>query len=145
MGQCYAYLDDGKRCRRNAKRLNGLCGTCHGITVEYKRCTQPVVSGTYCGRLHKTQEEIAEHRASRSSRSRKRSSRSARTGSAWTSSGPNKGSYRTTRHRQGTARRAQRTSQGSRRPPTKKTGATPRSKRELSKAAKREAARLCAD
>jgi hypothetical protein len=128
MGQCRAELDDGKRCRRNAKRLDGLCGTCHGITVEYKRCKQPVKKGRMrCGRAHKTREEITAHRAAQSHRSSQRPVRSA----AASSQAP---------YEVRDSQRTNRIGQSSHRPPFGTKG-----KSELSLTAKRQAAKLCAE
>jgi hypothetical protein len=141
MGQCSARLDDGRMCRRTAKRISGLCGTCHGITSEFRRCTQPVAQNKYwakyCGRPHKTLEEIEEHLASRSSRGRKKP-RSYPANSGGTSHRPTQRSYETFRNAHG-AGESPRGPSG-RRPPTR-----PVPKRELSSVAKREAAKLCAD
>jgi hypothetical protein len=74
MDRCWALLDDGHKCTRNAKRLNGLCGFCHGITSEHKRCTQPITKnkrGKYCGRKHKTREEIESYREARANKRRR--------------------------------------------------------------------------
>jgi hypothetical protein len=144
MGQCYAYLDNGNRCRRNAKRLNGLCGTCHGITVEYKRCTHPVASGQHCGRSHKTLEEIAEHKAAQSRRRRQRSRPGGASTPRWASYGTGQRPGGTAGSR-GTSQKTQRARSGSYNSPPKKPSAKPRARRELSKAAKREAATLCAE
>jgi len=144
MGKCYAHLDNGNKCRRDAKRLNGLCGKCHGITAKYRRCTQPAIRGTHCGRSHKTQEEIAAHRASRSSRSRQRSPRSAASTSAWTSYAAGQDSERASRSR-GTFQMGKRAGAGAYKPPPKRAEAKPRQRQELSQAAKREAAKMCAD
>src|SRR5262245_12909524 len=63
MEKCRAHIDDGRICPRNAKRVTGLCGTCHGITSKSKQCTQPISKyrpwRKYCGRRHKTLQEIA--------------------------------------------------------------------------------------
>jgi hypothetical protein len=143
MSQCIAYLDDGRQCRRNARRLNGLCGTCHGITAEYKRCTQPVANGKYCGRSHKTQQEIAAHRGSRLRQNKRRSQHSGTTVS--TSYRRRQRSYGAAQGSHRAPQTAQRTSTRSRKPPNRYIKAKRRSDLELSKTAKREAAKLCAD
>lgn len=149
MGKCYEHLDNGRPCPRNARQLNGRCGKCHGITALWKHCTQPAVKGKYCGRDHKTLDEIAEHRASKLSQSRSRSRnrrrRSAATNSNWASYGTRQGLSNPEQRSYGPTRGAQRTSSASYKGPSKKTKTEPRPRRPLTRAAKREAARLCAD
>ncbi len=54
---CRARVDDGEKCPRDATRLTGLCGKCHGITARSTQCTQPISKkrpfGKRCGRPHK--------------------------------------------------------------------------------------------
>jgi hypothetical protein len=143
MAQCYEHFDNGHVCRRKATRLSGLCGKCHGITEEWKHCTQPA-RGKYCGRNHKTLDEIVEHRA-QARRSRSSSRRTDIRNLNRGSSTATQYSYGTTRRQSGTSRSGRPTRTGSRKPPNRKTPSKPQSPRKLSVAAKREAAKLCAD
>jgi hypothetical protein len=140
MARCYARLDNGNKCMRNAKRLAGLCGTCHGITAEWKRCTQPVRRGKHCGRRHKTLEEIAQHRGASGSRRKASPRRTPRPRSTRSSSAAGKAGFSQLPPGEKQAVRRP----GPRRP-QQKVRRSPGSKRDLSKAAKREAAKLCAN
>jgi hypothetical protein len=66
MWKCWAHVDGGRKCPRNATRFTGLCGKCHGITDKWKQCTQPIAKkrplGKHCGRPHKTLQEIEERK-----------------------------------------------------------------------------------
>jgi hypothetical protein len=128
MAHCHAYLDNGNKCTRKIKYLDGLCGYCHGITDEWKRCTHRVRKGeAHCGRKHQTLDEIAEHRASR-----RRASHQTRAAS-------------------GSGRRSPQSQHSTRQPtkqkvtPRHKSSKPPRKKGDLSNRAKKEAARLCAE
>jgi hypothetical protein len=144
MAQCYEHFDNGHVCRRKATRLNGSCGKCHGITEEWKHCTQPA-RGKYCGRDHRTLDEIVEHRA----RARRSRSSSRRTNIRNLDRGPNtatsKYSYGPPRRPSGTSRTGRRTGTGSLRSPNRKAPSKPRRQQKLSVAAKHEAAKICAD
>jgi hypothetical protein len=143
MAQCYEHFDNGHVCRRKAKRLNGLCGKCHGITQEWKHCTQPA-RGKYCGRDHRTLDEIAEHRA----RAGQRKNSSRRTNIRNLDRSSDAGtqySYGKRRRPRGTSRAGRRTGTASRRSPNRNAPSNPRHQRKLSVAAKREAAKICAD
>jgi hypothetical protein len=64
MGTCRAHVDDGRMCPRDATRLTGLCGGCHGITTKSRQCTQPISRkrpwAKHCDRQHKTLREITQ-------------------------------------------------------------------------------------
>lgn len=145
MAQCYEFFDNDHQCRRKATQPNGRCGKCHGITAEWKHCTQRATKGKYCGRNHKTLEEIAEHKAAARARRNRSRSRSPRTiASNWTSystppssSGSAQSSYGAPRSGQSTsANRSRSSGQG---------GTGNRSRPSLSDAAKRQAAILCSN
>jgi hypothetical protein len=149
MAQCREYLDNGNRCRRSIAQPNGRCRTCHGITSEWKRCTHTAARGKYCGRKHKTLEEIADHKAAaqaRRNRSRSRSSRT--TTSTWPSYSAPSSSYGSAQPPYGT-RRPRQTSPGSRSKSSGQGGAEGgtghRSRQPLTEAVKREAATLCSN
>jgi hypothetical protein len=149
MAQCREYLDNGNRCRRSTAQPNGRCRTCHGITSEWKRCTHTAARGKYCGRKHKTLEEIADHKAAaqaRRNRSRSRSSRT--TTSTWPSYSAPSSSYGSAQPPYGT-RRPRQTSPGSRSKSSGQGGAEGgtghRSRQPLTEAVKREAATLCSN
>jgi hypothetical protein len=145
MAQCREYLDNGNRCRRSTAQPNGRCRTCHGITSEWKRCTHTAARGKYCGRKHKTLEEIADHKAAaqaRRNRSRSRSSRT--TTSTWPSYSAPSSSYGSAQPPYGT-RRPRQTSPGSRSKSSGQGGTGHRSRQPLTEAVKREAATLCSN
>jgi hypothetical protein len=145
MAQCREFLDNGNRCRRSTTQLNGRCRTCHGITSEWKRCTHIAARGKYCGRKHKTVEEIAEHKAAaraRRNRSRSRSPRAASSSGIPYSTPPS--SYKPARSPYGA--RGPRQSTSARRSRSSGQGGTGhRSRQPLTEAAKRQAAILCSN
>jgi hypothetical protein len=145
MAQCREFLDNGNRCRRNATQLNGRCGKCHGITAEWRRCTQPATRGKYCGRNHKTLEEIADHKAAaRARRNRNRSRSSRTTASSWTSYSTPSSSYGPAQSSYGARRPGQSTS-ASRGQSPGHGGPGHHSRQPLTEAAKRQAAILCSN
>src|SRR5579872_4285622 len=163
--KCSAYRDDGVPCRRKVNRLNGLCGTCHGITVKYKQCTKHIAKDrpfdTHCGDSHRTLEEIEAHKAARSksrtassrrgnrtTASRPRSSVSAqRTNHAQAAPlsyhAPNVPPHQTSQSSDNSYRKPQTNGRRSRRPIH--THVRLRRKRELTQVAKLEAAKVCVD
>ena len=136
-------------CRRKAKRLNGLCGTCHGITDKWKQCTHPTIRGKYCGRPHKTLDEIDAHKLARANRNKRRSQRvqsSPRTGTI----SPQRSAVRVSKP-PSSPRKANKSRPSRppgkpsppRKPPSKKRNPNLPLRGPLSLAEKREAAQLC--
>ena len=145
MAQCREFLDNGNRCRRSTTQLNGRCRTCHGITSEWKRCTHTAARGKYCGRRHKTLEEIAEHKAAARARRNRNRSRSPRTtASNWSSYSAPTRSYESAQPSHGT-RRPRQSTPASRSRSSGQGGTGHRSRQPLSEAAKRQAAILCSN
>jgi hypothetical protein len=149
MAQCNEFFDNGHKCPRKATQLNGRCRKCHGIRSDWRHCTQPATKGKYCGRKHKTVEEIAEHKAAaqaaaRARRNRNRS-RSPRTNaSSRASYSTPSSSYRSAQPSYG-ARRSERPTSASRSRSSGQGGTGHRSRQPLSEAAKRQAAILCSN
>jgi hypothetical protein len=143
MAQCRESFDNGHRCRRNATQLNGRCGKCHGITAEWKHCTQPAKRSKHCGRKHKTLDEIEDHKAAAEAKRRRSRSRSTRTTTSnWSHYSPGPDSYspqqspRTSGSRNSSSGSDTRSGRGS---------AGRQSKKPLSEAVKRQAATACAN
>jgi hypothetical protein len=149
MAQCNELFDNGHKCPRKATQLNGRCRKCHGIRSDWGHCTQPATKGKYCGRNHKTVEEIAEHKAAAQAAARARRNRSrSRSPRATSSSGI---PYSTPSSSHGSAqssygaRGSGRSTSASRSRSSGQGGTGHGSRQPLSEAAKREAAILCSN